>query len=257
MNDLQERILQANIDEHEKEADYYDIIHTEIFNTYEQDRITRSLCTIMQPYPHKSSILDVGCGTGNITIKLIDMNYTNITSLDLSPAMINQLKKKLTGRSPELLIRDLDTHLETSQDRYTVIIMSSVLHHLPNYLSSLITLSERLCRGGTLYITHEPIPPENETILTRILLNTDYLYHLLRYILLIITGKLVYLNRDCTYSDYHTGEHPIDPGAIENIFEGDTLTLRKYATAKSGYIARLLNHLRYVNSFELSITRKH
>lgn len=256
MSDMRERILKANIDEHEKEAQYYDTIHTEIFNTYEQDRIFYTLSAIMQPYPHTTPILDVGCGTGNITIKLIDMNFTNITSLDLSGSMINQLKKKLTGRSPALLLRDLDTHLGSSHDSYTVIIMSSVLHHLPDYLSSLTTLSERLCRGGVLYITHEPIPPENETILTKILIKTDSLYHLLRYTLLIITGKLAYLNRDCTYSDYHTGDHPIDLRAIENIFEDYTITLRKYATAKSASIARLLNHLGYVNSFELIISRK-
>ena len=70
MNKLKGKILSANIEEHKKEAKYYDVIHTELFNYYEQKRINKSLDFILNNFDNDCNILDVGCGTGNLTIKL-------------------------------------------------------------------------------------------------------------------------------------------------------------------------------------------
>lgn len=88
MSNLREEIIKANIDEHEKEAKYYDIIHTEIYNFYEQKRIETSLYPLVKTLDKNTKILEIGCGTGNLTIKLLNHGFDNITCLDLSPAMI-------------------------------------------------------------------------------------------------------------------------------------------------------------------------
>ena len=262
MEKLKDKILSANIEEHKKEAKYYDVIHTELFNYYEQKRINKSLdfIIIKDNFNNDCKILDIGCGTGNLTIKLLERGFKNITCLDISKEMIQELKKKIKKYDHNItfIVSDLDTFLTgKNNSKFDIILMGSVLHHLPDYIGSLKHLNEALSEDGCIYITHEPLPPKNPSVLITLLLKSDFLMYAIRYIILIAFGKLKYLKRDCRYSDYHTGKNAIILLEVKRIFKDNNYKtiISEYSTAKFGFTASLLNRLGYFNSFELAVSK--
>ena len=77
-------------------------------------------------------ILDLGCGTGNITLKaLTRFPEAEVTCLDLSENMIEIAKDKLSDyENIEYVIGDF-TQMQTDT-KYDVILSSLALHHIPN-----------------------------------------------------------------------------------------------------------------------------
>lgn len=77
-------------------------------------------------------ILDLGCGTGNITLKILErFPKAEITCLDLSENMIQIAQEKLSEYDNITYIVDDFTKTEIT-DKYEVIVSSLALHHIPN-----------------------------------------------------------------------------------------------------------------------------
>ena len=257
-NKLRTKILNENINEHRKEAKYYDEIHSEIFNKYEQNRINNSLSKITNNLGKTIRILEVGPGTGNITSKLINRGFRNITCVDISEEMLAMLKSKVNLDEHRIIASDIDSYLDENKDhKYDLIILSSVLHHLPDYVSTFKNLLGHLSSGGILYITHEPCKrnvPKNVFIkcYIKLLRTVDYLVSLFRYIMRITSG--IKLHRNCEFSDYHTGENVISLDFLKRtINKGEyQFTINKYSTANLAILAKLLSKVEK-KSFELIV----
>jgi tRNA (cmo5U34)-methyltransferase len=78
-------------------------------------------------------VLDVGCGAGNYTLKLLErMPNLDVTLVDLSRAMldraIQRIRPKTTG-SVDAIQVDV-RELELGKDRFDIVLASAVLHHL-------------------------------------------------------------------------------------------------------------------------------
>jgi SAM-dependent methyltransferase len=84
-----------------------------------------------------------------------------VTAVDLSREMLAVLSSKLAalggpGRC-EIRNSSIDDYLMSDPDRrFDIISMSSVAHHLPDYLETLDRLAQRINPGGYLYLVHEP-----------------------------------------------------------------------------------------------------
>lgn len=83
--------------------------------------------------PHATHVLDVGCGAGNYTIKLLQfLPNLNVTLVDLSQPMLDRaverVKPVIEGEvvAVQADIRELD--LDSSS--FDIILAASVLHHL-------------------------------------------------------------------------------------------------------------------------------
>lgn len=83
--------------------------------------------------PHAMHLLDVGCGGGNYTLKLLErLPSLNVTLVDLSQAMldraIQRVRPRTTGSVEAIQadIRDVDF----GQERFDIVVASAVLHHL-------------------------------------------------------------------------------------------------------------------------------
>jgi 2-polyprenyl-3-methyl-5-hydroxy-6-metoxy-1,4-benzoquinol methylase len=259
---LKKEILQANISEHRKEAKYYDLIHSEIYNSCEQKRLTAQVVKISSKYQKAIPILDIGAGTGNITLKLFKLGFTNILALDISDEMMAILKKK-TADKLKYKVSDIDSFLASNKKKYKIITVSSVLHHLPNYSQTFSKLLEILDDGGTIYITHEPFLRKNKQskfikFLSNAIRKIDHLLYILRGVFLILTGNLKYLERDCSISDYHTGDRSIRlDNLIKMAKKGNLhkIIVNYYVTGKFSWSVKLLSHLD-ADSFELIIAKE-
>ena len=83
--------------------------------------------------PHARSLLDVGCGAGNYTLKLLSvLPNLDSTLIDLSPAMLERAQTRVSAATKGTVavlegdVRELDL----GRERFDVIVAAAVLHHL-------------------------------------------------------------------------------------------------------------------------------
>ena len=83
--------------------------------------------------PHASSLLDVGCGAGNFTLKLLQrLPNLDVTLIDLSRPMLDRAAERVRAASSGRItasqgdVRDVPL----GESRFDIIIAASVLHHL-------------------------------------------------------------------------------------------------------------------------------
>ncbi|KAK6343048.1 hypothetical protein TWF718_008425 [Orbilia javanica] len=110
--------------------------------------------------PNKPTILDLGAGTGLLSIRL-SPHSSKILSIDPSEAMISALTQKLTNESPTTpknitplcaLITSPDDPRLNNQ-RFDIIVSNLVLHHVHN-LPEFINLAHGLLNpGGVICLT--------------------------------------------------------------------------------------------------------
>ena len=230
---LQEQIHQANVLVHRFEAKYYELLHPEVYSKQEQKRITTTLKTIdKQIKNNQRNALDVGAGTGNLTGKLLQMDY-NVTATDISPEMCTILKKKYTKYLPSKLtvINSPIEDLSFGRGKFDLITFYSVLHHLPDYLTAIRTLSGFLKKGGIMYIDHEASPFywKNEpgslaSLIKAIYFHSNPAINSLYFQLIGLKVPTI----DYTLSDYwHKKEHALNHQAIKQTFKEDGFEFSK------------------------------
>ena len=80
----------------------------------------------------ETKILDVGCGDGEIPIKIYKKTKSKITVLDGSSVMLDELSKKMSANNIDdirvIQRRYEDTHL--TEKSFDILISNSVLHHV-------------------------------------------------------------------------------------------------------------------------------
>jgi ubiquinone/menaquinone biosynthesis C-methylase UbiE len=222
---LDEQIHQANVKVHRVEAQYYELLHPEVYSRQEQKRVIVKLKKIdKQITSNQRNALDVGAGTGNLTGKLLQMGY-NVTATDISPEMCLILKKKYTAYSPGKLtvINSAIENLSFSKGKFDLITFYSVLHHLPDYIAALEVLSDFLKKGGIMYIDHEASPfywkNESSNLASFV---KDLYFHSNPIINSLYFGLigLKVPTIDYTLSDYwHKKEHALNHQAIAQLFK--------------------------------------
>ena len=223
---LRERIHKANVAVHKFEAEFYELLHPEVYSKREQKRIDSVLKMVDQLIEdNQKRALDFGAGTGNLTGKLLSMNYT-VTAIDISAEMCTILKKKYSTYLKAERLTVINSPIENvsfDNGEFDLITCYSVLHHLPDYLDAIKKLSVFLKKAGAMYLDHEASPFywKNETqslanFVKQIYFHSNPLLNTLYF-------HIVGLNRppyDYALSDYwHKKEHPIDNKEIERIFE--------------------------------------
>lgn len=120
---------------------------------------------IMSANPKK--ILDVGCGTGNVLMKLNTNEDLSLYGLDISENMIQKAKKNL-GNKAELKVGDSE-YMPWEDDFFDVIVCNASFHHYPNPEKVLLEMKRLLKSTGRL-ILGDPTAP----IIVRQLLNLYY-----------------------------------------------------------------------------------
>jgi len=109
--------------------------------------------------PGATAMLDVGCGAGNYTLKLLQrLPGLDVTLIDLSEPMLQRAEERVTvagARSVERLQGDV-RDLELGEERFDVVLAAAVLHHLrtdEEWRSVFTALYRSLKPGGSLWIS--------------------------------------------------------------------------------------------------------
>jgi ubiquinone/menaquinone biosynthesis C-methylase UbiE len=150
--------LEWNIKTHNKLAKKYEHMHGEIYNEYEQLRLSEELTTAIAEITTDSHIkvaLDFGCGAGNLTRHLSNLGC-EVLACDVSRGFLDLVtsRKYLQNvKSVHLNGHDLGNIADESVD---MVATYSVLHHVPDYIGILKEFMRVVKPGGIIYIDHEP-----------------------------------------------------------------------------------------------------
>ncbi len=224
--DLKQRIHEANVEVHRFEAGYYELLHPEVYGKREQRRIDCVLTMIDRLVTRNSKkALDFGAGTGNLTGKLLRMDY-NVIATDISEEMCVILKKKFnvylkTGKLSVFNSPIEDMSFDKSE--FDLITGYSILHHLPDYAGTIHKLSGFLKKGGVMYLDHEPSPFywTNESQSLAHLVKSMYLHSnpLINTFYFRLIGATI-PSIDYALSDYwHKKDNQLNHEKIEYIFK--------------------------------------
>lgn len=155
--------IEKNIKAHNAIAKRYEKEHIEIYNVIEQERLEEALKGAFEKIEtnsYEKSVLDFGCGAGNLTQYLLKMGM-RVISADISKNFLELVKYKYSRDHREKLsFLELNgSDLSNVEDEsFDLIATYSVLHHIPNYLLVIKEFIRVLKPGGVLYIDHEASP---------------------------------------------------------------------------------------------------
>lgn len=137
----------------------YDARHVEIFNATEQRRLTLALDKALAlRQTQNRRILDFGCGTGNLTGKLLAPGR-EVWAADVSQGMCDLVKRRFAAAHQKGELKTVplngDFPLPFPDRHFGFAATYSVLHHVPNYELAVRELVRVLDHGAVLYIDHE------------------------------------------------------------------------------------------------------
>jgi len=153
---------ELNIVFHNIEASTYDLIHSDMNSSLQEqfNLLANDILADRPPTKNAWRILDVGCGTGLSMEKLLASNLkSNIASvqlLDTSSEMLKQCDQKAKTWNVDYAIVEGDIFLLTKKKEFDVILICSVLHHIPNLTIFFDQISKILKSGGYLIHLQDP-----------------------------------------------------------------------------------------------------
>ncbi|MET4140548.1 class I SAM-dependent methyltransferase [Pedobacter sp. UYP1] len=123
--------------------------------------LTMELCTAAAKYinPAATELLDVGCGAGNYTLKMLSKTANlNCTLNDLSLPMLERAKERVTAQTTGTVttIQSDMRELELPDSHFDIILAAAVLHHLRGDADWELVFSKlykSLKPGGSIWIS--------------------------------------------------------------------------------------------------------
>ncbi|QEL20869.1 class I SAM-dependent methyltransferase [Limnoglobus roseus] len=108
--------------------------------------------------PHARHVLDVGCGAGNYTLKLLEgLPDRDVTLIDLSQPMLDRARERV-GRATTggvTTVQNDIREVELPEGRFDIVLAAAVLHHLrtDEEWHQVFTAFHRALRpGGSMWV---------------------------------------------------------------------------------------------------------
>lgn len=139
------------------------------------------------------TILDAGCGTGNLAVLISKLGLANIRieAVDHNQGMINRALKKNLGSQSNFQLMDLNQKLPFHDDYFDRVFLVHVLYALKNPEATLAELYRVLKPGGLLVLAN----PHDQTDVSVIMkANLQELNWLRKIYLLIVSFPIIIIN---------------------------------------------------------------
>jgi tRNA (cmo5U34)-methyltransferase len=134
--------------------------------------ITMELCTEAAKYvnPNAKDLLDIGCGAGNYTLKMLSkISNLNCTLNDLSLPMLERARERVKPQTngQVTIIQEDMRNLNLADDSLDIVLAAATLHHLrddADWKHVFSKIYKALRPGGSIWIsdliTHDTAPLE-------------------------------------------------------------------------------------------------
>lgn len=149
-----------NIVFHDFEATNYDEMHSDMKESLQEqiNLLVEDLFNSITITNQKLKLLDIGCGTGLSTQILLNSKLggfiEEITLLDTSLNMLQYAEKKALNWNKKYFLKNSDVN--SLHEKYDVILICSVLHHIPNLEQFLSKIDTLLHSNGILIHLQDP-----------------------------------------------------------------------------------------------------
>ena len=157
IKDLKSFHHSVNVIFHDIEAKYYDQLHSEMCDSLQP--IYNSFNNILDTHQSNLKILDVGCGTGLSSEMLINTKFRKsigkMILLDTSSIMLEMAKNRFKNHSIKFDFFNGDIY-DLKEKEFDFVIISSVLHHIPDLDFFFRALEDKMKPGGILFHIHDP-----------------------------------------------------------------------------------------------------
>jgi ubiquinone biosynthesis O-methyltransferase len=132
------------------EASAYDTWFSVKLGKYADEIETKLLFDLLQPQSGMK-ILDVGCGTGNISIKLARMGC-KVTGIDVSAKMLEMAKTKTALESLDIEYFMQDIYETDYQNDFDAICSNTAFEFLPDKEKAIEKMLQAVKQGGKIVI---------------------------------------------------------------------------------------------------------
>lgn len=215
-------------------------------------------CSTVEP-----RTLDACGGTGNVS-ELLARRGISTTVADISPEMLSvwEAKASQLGVVNETVVARIDDFLTEDERLWDLIVFSSALHHMDDYVEVAGLAADRLAPGGVVVTVHDPTPPSGATV--SILRRFDYLLSLAldpRALLAAFGRKSRARRKDGVnvgaIAERHVAGGVDDEAVIRRFEQGglEVVEHRRYADERYRLTESILRAMRLTTTFHL-IARK-
>lgn len=149
---------EANRRFYETQAEIYDETEFCANDPAPRQRLREALERALALVGDSPRVLDAGGGTGNASLILRDLGVQS-TLIDASPEMLGRWTSKAAelGIEPACELVDIEAFFDHDEREWDLIVFSSVLHHLEDPASVLISAGGRVAPGGVIVTIFDPL----------------------------------------------------------------------------------------------------
>lgn len=120
------------------------------------DEFRREYQRIAQLLPKRESlaVLDIGCGTGAWSVHWVARGY-KVTGVDFDPEFIARAQRRDGLTDPQVfrgIVADA-SRLPADVGRFDVVVLNSLLEHVPDWRGAVLGAARALAPGGVLLLT--------------------------------------------------------------------------------------------------------
>jgi len=121
---------------------------------------------ILERVPVSDTIVDLGCGTGDLLLSL-KKKASRVIGVEKSPRMLEEARRRFAGREADIDLRigELE-HLPLREGEADLAVVSMVLHHLPEPVKALQEVY-RVLKNGDVFIIMDLLNHEQESMRER------------------------------------------------------------------------------------------
>lgn len=207
-------------------------------------------------------VLDLGAGEGLTALTFLELGAT-VTAVDISDKQLAELQNKCRHFNGRLETRcgDIEKIIETENNAYDIIVVSSFLHHIPDYLGLIHKVIAHLAPSGQFFSFQDPLRYDTVGKPSRIFSVLAYLSW--RVFKGDLWGGLkrrirrshgLYLDNSVhDNAEYHVTRNGVDQNAIVCLFNnaGFKCNLMRYFSTQSRFMQSLGSILGIKNTFAI------
>lgn len=218
-------------------------------------------------YSTAPKVLDLGAGEGTATLPFLEYG-ARVTAVDSSVSQLNVLRSKCAQYAGKLEVccEDINERLRVKTEKYDIIVFSSFLHHVPDYIGMISEAATLLPVHGQLFTFQDPLRYDSAGRFTMMFTNLAYFSWRIGQgdVLEGIKRRFrrsrgVYL-ADSIYdnSDYHVTRNGVDQEAICRLLkeQGFNCDIVSYFSTQSRLFQIIGTMLGLKNTFALVARRQ-
>jgi SAM-dependent methyltransferase len=109
-------------------------------------------------YTKTPKVLDLGAGEGSATLPFLELG-AKVVAVDISHSQLDALERKCKhfGNMLEVRCEDINDALKDRSKKYDIIVVTSFLHHVPDYLGMIREAATVLNPHGQFFFFQDPL----------------------------------------------------------------------------------------------------